>query len=197
MGTTRINSIEVKLTNQPATARRRQSSDRPALSQVIERLRRRWRRRLLLNGLFQTLALMIVLVVISAWWLNYWHFASNAVWLFRFVTITALVGLLLHFCVKPLRRQVSDARVALYLEEHESSLGSIIVSAVDARQSVTRDTSSQLVTRLVEQALDACERVHFGHTVERQNLLQAASKLGLALLVGIGLYFKTKPGSSL
>jgi hypothetical protein len=188
VGTPRIDSIEVKLSDKLATARHRPSGVRPALSQVIERLRRRWRLRLLLNGLFQTLAPMIALLVISAWCLHYWHYASNAIWLFRFVTIFALVGLILHFCLVPLRRQVSDARVALYLEENEPSLGSVVISAVDARQAVTREPSPQLVTRLVEQALDACERVHFGRAVEGKKIRHAASKLGLVLLVGAGLY---------
>jgi len=190
MGTTGIDNHGVKLPFL-AAAWKGKSGARSGLahdlSPVIDRLRQRWRLRLLLGGLFQTLAIMIALILISAWWLNHWHFTSNAVWFFRFVTILSLICLLLHFCIKPLRRQVSDARVALYLEEHEPSLRSAIVSAVDASQSSAQNTSPQLVTGLVEQALDACARVQFGQAVEQQKLRQAASKLGIVLLVVVGL----------
>jgi hypothetical protein len=186
MGTTGINALGVKLPLL-AAAWQGNSSARPELPQVIDRLRQRWRLRLFLAGLAQTLAIMIGLILTSAWCLNHWHFASNAVWLFRSVTILSLICLLLHYCINPLRRQVSDARVALYLEEHEPSLRSIIVSAVDARQSPAQTTSPQLVTGLVQQALDACARVQFGQAVEQQKLRQAASRLGIVFLVVVGL----------
>ena len=190
MGTTEIHNPGVKLPFL-AAAWKGKSGARPGLahdlSPLIDRLRQRWRLRLLLDGLIQTLAIMIALFLVSAWSLNQWHFASNAVWFFRFVTILSLICLLLQFCIKPLRRQVSDARVALYLEEHEPSLRSIIVSAIDARQSSAQNTSLQLVTGLIEQALDACARVQFGQAVEQQKLRQAASKLGVVLLVVVGL----------
>ena len=116
MGTTGIDNHGVKLPFL-AAAWKGKSGARSGLahdlSPVIDRLRQRWRLRLLLGGLFQTLAIMIALILISAWSLNHWHFTSNAVWFFRFVTILSLICLLLHFCIKPLRRQVSDARVAL------------------------------------------------------------------------------------
>jgi len=190
MGTTGIDNPGVKLPFL-AAAWKGKSGARPGsthdLSPVIDRLRQRWRLRLLLDGLCQTLAIMIALILVSAWSLNHWHFASNAVWFFRFVTLLSLICLLLHFCIKPLRRQVSDTRVALYLEEHEPSLRSAIVSAVDARQSSAQNTSPQLVTGLVQQALDACARVQFGQAVEQQKLRQAASRLGIVLLVVVGL----------
>jgi len=183
MGTTRISTNRIKWTDLLTPAWPRENDARPALPQVIDRLRQRWRLRLLLNGLCRTLVIMIALFVICAGLLNHWHFASAAVWILRFVMIFTLVGLLLQFCIKPLRRRVSDARVALYLQEHEPSLNSIMLSAVDARQAAVQNTSPQLVTRLVEQALKACEQVRFGHAVEQQKLRQAASKLGFALLV--------------
>ena len=187
MGTTRISNSGIKLTDLLTPAWPRDGDVRPELTQVIDRLRQRWRLRLLLNGLCRTLVIMIALFVICAWLLNHWHFVSPAVWSLRFVLVFALVGLLLQYCLKPLRRRVSDARVALYLQEHEPSLKSILLSAIDARQSEAKDTSPQLVTRLVDQSLDACARVRFGYAVEQQELRQAVSKLGLALLVIVAL----------
>ncbi|MDH3859175.1 MAG: hypothetical protein OEV07_14380, partial [Gammaproteobacteria bacterium] len=184
---TGISNITTKLGDLLTPAWQRDSNTRPGLSQVIERLRRRWRLRHLLNGLFTTLVVMIALIVISAWLLNQLHFAQPAVWLLRFTLIFTVVGLLFQFCVRPLRRDVSESRVALYLQEHEPSLKSIILSAVEAGQSATPDTSPQLASRLVEQAIDACEHVGFGYPVEQKKLRRATSKLGLALLVIVGL----------
>jgi len=163
------------------------SDARLGLSRVIDRLRQRWRLRLLLNGLFLTLALMTALFVICAALLNLWHFASPAVWLLRLVMLVTLVGLLLQFCARPLRRRVDDAKVALYLQEHEPALKSIVLGAVDAQNASLADTSPRLVTRLVEQALDTCAESGYGYAVEQRKLTRAAAKLGLVLLVIGGL----------
>ncbi len=187
MDMTPISNLGGRLTALLTPGWQAQTGARPELFQVIRRVRGRWRLRLLLNGLFKTLAIMLLLFVVSSWLLSYWHFSSPSVWSLRFIMICALVGLLLQICVKPLRRRVSDTSVALYLQEHEPAIKSIMLSAVDATQSAARDTSPQLVTRLVEQALDACEKVGFGHEVERHRLRQAATKLGLVLLLCIGL----------
>ena len=47
----------------------------------------------------------------------------------------------------PLRRQVSDAQVALYLEERETSLGGLLASAIDARAASADDISPQFAER--------------------------------------------------
>ena len=191
MVTTRISSIAVKLANlyQLATPGGWGKIDgRPTLSQVIEHVRKRWRLRILLTGLFWILAIGTLVIIASAWLLNHWHFVTPAVWFLRLVTIFSLAGLAFHFFIKPLRRQVSDASVALYLEEHEPNLTSIILSAVDAGQSGAKDLSPQLVSRLVEQSLDACQRVNYGHGVEQQKLRQAAFKPGLALALILALF---------
>jgi len=168
-------------------ARKLQAGSRPSLSAIIERIRKRWRLRLFVNGLLWTLALATALMLVSAWLLNAWHFSAPAIWLLRIVNLLALLALVLHFCVKPLRRQVDDVLVALYLEEHEPGLNSIMLSAVDARREDSRALSPQLVEQLVERAIDACARVEFGDPVERGKLKRGGSKLGLALLVVIGL----------
>ncbi len=185
MDTTR-NNIGTRLFDL-LTPVRRQADGRPALSAIIERIRRRWRLRLLVNGLLWTLALATALLLLLAWLVNALHFVPPAVWSLRFVGIVALLALVLQFCIKPLRRKVDDAQVALYLEEHEPDLKSLILSAVDTRRTGRRDLSTQLVAQLVEQALDACARVEYGDRVERQKLRQAGSRLGVALLVIIGL----------
>ena len=86
---------------------------KPGLAAVIERIRQRWRLRLLLEGLFWTLAFAIALLLLASWLLNQWHFAPAAVWSLRLFVFVSLVGLVFYFCARPLRRSVSDLRVAL------------------------------------------------------------------------------------
>ena len=167
--------------------RHSQATDRPLLSAVIERIRQRWRLRLLTNGLLWTLALATAVVLVSAWLLNAWHFSPAAVWGLRFVAVFVLLALVLQFCVKPLRRKVDDVQVALYLEEHETGLNSLVLSAVDARPVAEQNLSPQLVEQLTQRALAACAQVNYGDQVEQQRLRQAGLKLAAALVVIIGL----------
>jgi hypothetical protein len=167
--------------------RHSQAADGLALSAVIERIRRRWRLRLLADGLVWVIVLATVLLVISAWLLNLWHFAPQAIWLLRLVVVFALLALMLQFFVKPLRREVDDSRVALYLEEREPGLNSLVLSAVDARRATNQSLSPQLVEQLTRRALDACAQVEYGDRVERQKLRHAGWKQAAVLAVVIGL----------
>ena len=166
---------------------RPQKGSRPTLSAVIERIRQRWRLRLLSEGLLWTISLSAVLILIASWLLNEWHFAPTAIWVLRFTCVFALLALALHFCIKPLRRRVDEVQVALYLEEHEPGLNSIILSAVEARSTQAGDLSPQLVDHLVERAHDALVQVEYGDPVERQKLQLAGARLAIALIVVIGL----------
>ncbi len=68
---------------------------------------------------------------------------------------------------------MSDEQVALYLEEHEPSLQAEIISAIEATrlaQSATRRIPQQLVSRLVESAIQKVEAVDWGRNVERSRL---------------------------
>jgi len=186
MDTTR-NNIGAGLFALLTPARQARAGGRPTLRAVIERIRQRWRLRLLADGLLWTLALATALILLSAWLLNAWHFAPSTLWLLRFVCVFVLLSLILHFCVKPLRCKTDDVQVALYLEEHEPGLNSVVLSAVDARRAQSQDLSPQLVERLVERALDACGPIEYGDRVERRKLRHAGSKLGIALLVIIAL----------
>jgi hypothetical protein len=186
METTR-NNIGTGLFDLLIPVRHSQATDRPLLSAVIERIRQRWRLRLLADGLLWTLALATAVILISAWLLNVWHFSPSAIWLLRFIDFFALLALVLQFCVKPLRRKVDDVQVALYLEEHESGLKSLVLSAVDARPAAEQNLSPQLVEQLTQRALDACMQVDYGDRIEQQRLRQAGLKLVGALVIIIGL----------
>ena len=156
---------------------------KPELAAVIERIRQRWRLRLLLDGLFWALAFATALFLLAGWLLNQWHFAPTAVWALRALVFLALVTLVFYYCVRPLRRRVDDLRVALYLEEHEPGLKSVLLSAVDARQGGSSDLSPQLIERLESRALKACQQVGFGDPVEHHGIRRAAWKIAPLLLL--------------
>ena len=167
---------------------RRARNDATAeLSQVIDRVRQRWRARLLLNGLAWSLLAGLVAFTVAAWLLDFWHYDEAAVWSLRIVMLVTLAALLWRFVLQPLRRRVSDTRVAMYLEEHEPALDSMLLSAVDARRAEAPDSSPQLVERLVERALDACARIDYGDAVEQRNLRAALARFGAAGLTVVTL----------
>ena len=67
------------------------TGDAPTLAVVIERIRRRWKLRLLLDGLLWTLLLSLVTVFASAWLVNAWHFEPSALWTLRVITLFSIV----------------------------------------------------------------------------------------------------------
>jgi len=190
MTTTGISDIGVKILSffgLLAPRGRPLNAGQAGLPDVIDRVRQRWRARRLIHGLFWILLGGLAVFAISAWLLGYWHYGSSAVWGLRLLTLSTLLALLWRFGLRPLRRQVSDTQVALYLEEHEPVLKSIMLSAVDARRSASPDLSPQLVERLVERALDACARIHYGDRIEERRLRGALARLGGVLLLIIAL----------
>ena len=74
---------------------------------------------------------------------------------FTIVTGVTLVSAAAWFFARPLLRKVTDEQVALYLEEHEPSLESTILTALAAPGDAA--ASPVLVQRMIETAL---ERVH-------------------------------------
>ena len=69
-----------------------------------------------------------------------------------------LAAALCFFVVRPLRRQVTDEQVALYLEEHEPSLQATLLSAVEASRSGDSGGVGGAGAEVVEQAIEACAR---------------------------------------
>ncbi len=185
-----MNSDAVNLapeqTASPPTRRKLPDS----LDAVVARVRRRWRARLLLTGLASSLAIGGALFVASVWLLEQAHFAPTAIVACRIFLGAALIALLYGFCLRPLRRDVADARVALYLEECESRLKMLVSSAIDARAGERRDTSPQLARNLARRALAACAEIEHGDRVERPALRRAGTRLALiaGALIALGVW---------
>ena len=160
------------------------------LLRVIHDIRRRWRWKLALKGIALAILGGFALFLLSSLALEHFAFSAAAVVLVRVLVYLGLAGLLVWFLLRPLSRRVSDERVALYLEEHEPSLQSALVSALESG-SMANDArvSPALARRTIEGAIQQCRAIGEGRRIERRSvrrsaaLLAGAAALGLLLVV--------------
>jgi hypothetical protein len=164
---------------------------RSELVDVIRRVRNRWRMKLALRGAVVVVAGTVLALLLSASGLESFRFSAPAIIAFRIVTVTIFVGLLVYGLVWPLRRRVSDAQVAMYLEECDPTLEAKIISAVEATANGGSEAHSpRLVEKLVEQAIEQCRTMDHANTVERSALQRHAATLAaIAAIVALALAF--------
>ena len=126
---------------------------RAQLVDVVRQVRRRWRIKLALRGTVGFLIAGFAAIIAIAYALEALKFTPTAIFWFRIVTALVLAGAGAWFFARPLSRKVSDEQVALYLEEHEPTLDSAILSAMEASDQKS-DWSPELITKLVEHAIE-------------------------------------------
>ena len=171
------------------------------LLDVVGAVRRRWRTRQLLQGGAIVLAAGFLVFFASTWGIDRLRFEDTAVTAFRIVLWGTLAGLVAWFLIRPLVRRVSDQQVALYLEEHEPSLKSAFLSAVETARGGYA-AHGGLEHRLLETAMERARRVERGQRVERDRLRRSSAWLGgvgsaVALTVLFGPAFQGTAGSLL
>ncbi|HEV3139080.1 MAG TPA: hypothetical protein VGY57_01120, partial [Vicinamibacterales bacterium] len=165
---------------------------RTELVDVIRRVRNRWRQRIALRGAVVVVAGTVLALLLSASGLESLRFSAPAIIAFRFVAVGVFVALLGWALVWPLRKRVTDAQVAMYLEERDPTLEAAIISAVEATANGgSKDHSPHLVEKLVEQAVDRCRALEHGDAVERDSIRRhgvalAAIAAVTALVVALG-----------
>ena len=165
---------------------------RTELVDVIRRVRNRWRMRLALRGAVVVVAGTVLALLLSASGLESFRFSAPAIIAFRILSVGIFVGLLLYGFVWPLRRRVTDAQVAMYLEECDPTLEAAIISAVEATsEGGSPAHSPRLVEKLVEQAMERCRALEDGRTIERSSVrrhsaLLAAIAAITALVIAYG-----------
>src|SRR3954453_17917161 len=148
------------------------------LVDVIRRVRNRWRLKLALRGAVGVVAGPVLPLLLSASGLESFRFSAPAIITFRIVTVAVFVGLMFYGLVWPLRRRVTDAQVAMYLEECDPTLEAALISAVEATSGEGSSAHSpRLVDKLVEQAIDQCRTMDHGRTIERTTVQRHAATL--------------------
>ena len=163
-----------------------------SLLEIIADVRRRWRLKLAVRGAARVALTAFVVFLVAAYGLEWARFTSVSIIAARGVLALTVVLAAWVFLVRPLRRQVTDEQVALYLEEHDPSLQAMVVSAVEASRSANNnDRSAALVQKLVEQAIERCMAADSAKRVEQLPLRRWAAALGavaaialLAVMVG-------------
>ena len=160
------------------TDRTREVALRAQLIQVVGDVRRRWRRKLALRGAVGFLLAGVISILVVAAALESLKFAPSAIFWFRILTGAALLAAAGWFFARPLSRKVTDEQVALYLEEHEPSLESTILSAMEAADA-PGDASPALVQRLVEHAIERAQAIHDGERIERDAMRRYSWAVGI------------------
>ena len=153
---------------------------RAELVEVIRQIRNRWRLKLALRGVVVVVAGSLMALLLSASGLEALKFSAAAIIAFRVIVAVVFATLAALWLWRPLKRQVSDAQVALYLEECDPTLEASLLSAVEASNAEAagdQTHSHALVDRLVQQAIEKCHEVEYHRTIERKRVRQHMATL--------------------
>jgi hypothetical protein len=161
----------------------------PQLLRVVRYVRNRWRLRNLLKGAAFLLLFGLVAFAVSAYGMEQFRYTVWSVRLFRIFTYLALLALVLRFVVRPWTKRVTDEQVALYMEEHDPTLKEALSSAIEMGRPIAGDEdrrrflSPKLIEKLVQQTVERCENVDYGHGIEKDALKRSSAVL-LSVAVG-------------
>ncbi len=162
------------------------TGDRNEVLRAVRHVRNRWRLRVALRGIAVLLAAALGTLLASSYGLELFRFDPNAIVGFRIATYLVLLGAGWWLFVRPVSRRVSDERVALYIEEHEPSLKTTVVSAVEesrrGERAAAADHSPELVRRLIASAVARIRDIDMGRGVEQGSLRRSS---GLLLAAGV------------
>ncbi|MDH3223176.1 MAG: DUF4175 family protein, partial [Gemmatimonadota bacterium] len=162
---------------------------------VIGQVRRRWRLKLLLRGMVIVGAGALATFLVSVVGLQTFRFQPDAVQAFRILLWVATLALFVRSVLLPLFRRIPDDRVALYLEEHEPSLQSQLLTAVESART-GKELDQGLVQAIIDRAVERMRRIDNGREIERRAIRRSSGMLGgltlasfLIILMGPG-YFR-------
>jgi hypothetical protein len=147
------------------------------LMRVVRSVRNRWRMKLLLRGLLVVLGVGFVAFALAVWVMNLFLYSEGAVTLFRWFTWISLLALVVRFLVVPLLQRAPNRRVALYIEEHEPSLQSAVLSAVELGGQHQPQVSPAMQRSLMESAIERCEQIDYAQGIERTPLRRLSGAL--------------------
>ena len=155
---------------------------REELVDVIRQIRNRWRLKLALRGVVVVVGGSLLALLLSASGLEALKFSPAAIIAFRILVVLVFAALAAAWLWRPLKRQVSDQQVAMYLEECDPTLEASILSAVEASSEEAAKSESHsraLVEKLVEQAIEKCRAIDNGRQIEKPGLRRHAMTLGV------------------
>lgn len=156
------------------------------LLKTIRQVRGRWKLALMLRGAAIFVAALLLLLAVSAIGFAQFGFVPEIVLALRWLVGLSALASFAWLVAMPALRHVDDARVALYIEEHEPGLEAALISAIEAPAG-----DSALARAMIERAAAQCRSLEFGTRIEQQRLRRNASVLAAAsitalLIVGAG-----------
>jgi hypothetical protein len=160
---------------------------RAQLLEVVRQVRRRWRIKLALRGAVGFQIAAVAAIIAIAYILEALKFTPAAILAFRVITGLVFVAAATWFFARPLSRRVTDEQVAMYLEEHEPTLDSTILSAMEATER-PGDWSPELIRKLIEHAIERVHEIQEGERVEREPMKRYAWVAGAVALAAIALF---------
>ena len=159
----------------------------PDILSVLQQLRSRIRRYVLLEGL----AVVLCLAGLAFWLsvlLDYgFELPQGARRVLVVLTVTALVLAVLWFVVLRMVRAFRDRALALVLERRFPELNERLITAVDLAGSEQRDTpaTASMLQQTAREASELLRKLNLGEVFNSRPLLRAAG-LALALLLSMG-----------
>jgi len=175
----------------------RKSPRKISVLPIIRSVRMRWRFRMAVRGLSLVAGAGFLAFLLSAYGMEALRFSPTAVTSLRAIAWGIVFLLTFFFLIRPLFKRVTDDQVALYLEEHEPSLEASILGAVEVEKSESstrHGASPELLTRLVERAVDKARKVDYGHGIDRRGLYQGSGALALIFFAGLLFFLFGPPG---
>src|SRR5688572_5682939 len=151
---------------------------------TIQKVRGRWKLALVLRGAIICVAALVLLVALSAVGFAQFGFTPQMVMTLRWIVGLATLAVIGFTVLLPAFKTVSDERVALYIEEHEPALQSVLISAIEN----SNDNSNVIARALVERAARACQSISFGQRIEQRRLKRNGYGLAGAAIVAALLF---------
>jgi hypothetical protein len=159
-------------------------STRDRLLDVIGSVRSRWRAKIVLRGLLITCTPALPAVVAIALLAQRTDMSGGVLLGLALACVAAIGALAVRHLAIPLRRRVTDEQVALYLEEHEPTLQSTLISALEGERATISPAFAQ---RTLEAAIEKCRAIEDGRRVDRAELGRFATAFSAVALIGVGM----------
>ncbi|HEY0810015.1 MAG TPA: hypothetical protein VGD49_07620, partial [Longimicrobiales bacterium] len=138
------------------------------LIKTIRHVRGRWKLALVLRGASICVITALVLIALSALGFAEFGFTAQTIAALRWIVGLSALAVFTFVVLLPALRTVSDERVALYIEEREPALQSVLISAIET------EPTSGLARALIARAAEQCRSLDFGVRIEHRRLKRNA-----------------------
>ena len=143
------------------------------LLKTIQHVSGRWKLALVLRGTAICVIAGLLLLALSALGFAQFGFNAQTIVTLRWTVGLAALAVFVAAVLIPALRMVSDERVALYIEEREPALQSLLISAIE-----TPAAESGIARALVERAAAQCRDIGYGARIEQRRLKRNSNSRG-------------------